>query len=84
METEIQSKVLGYFAEHADFQKMTEAQRLSFFYLDSGMIDSLGIIEFVTYLEETFDVQLTAEDMQTAEFRTLGGIVELIKAVKGR
>ena len=48
------------------------------------MIDSLGIIEFVTYLEDAFDMQLTAEDMQTAEFRTLGGIIELIKAVKAR
>jgi acyl carrier protein len=51
----------------------------SFNYIDTGYIDSMGLIKFVVELEEKFNVQISDDDMMTPEFRTIGGLVEIIK-----
>lgn len=47
-------------------------------YLSSGHIDSMGIIKFIMNIEEKYDIELTDEDIQSGEFRTIGGIAYLI------
>lgn len=50
-----------------------------FRYLDSGHIDSLGLIKFIFELEERFDVTLSSEDIQSKEIGTVAGLVSLIE-----
>jgi acyl carrier protein len=44
-------------------------------YLDEGIIDSLGIVMMVTELEDSLGVSFSAEDMQSYEFQTIGGLI---------
>ncbi|HNV69526.1 MAG TPA: acyl carrier protein [Candidatus Ozemobacteraceae bacterium] len=48
-------------------------------YLDRGHVDSLGLIKFIFEIEEEFQIQLTPEDTQSDEFRTIGGLAAMIR-----
>lgn len=60
----------------------TEEALLSCEYLEQGIIDSMGLIEMITTLEETLKFRFSAEDFQKFEFRTIGGLIELICQLK--
>ena len=45
---------------------------------ESGVIDSMGIIELIVFIEEQFDIKLDAIQMSANNFRTLGTICTLI------
>ena len=83
MENQIQSKILEYFSQNGNFAPgISDDEKLDAFYLDSGVIDSLGIIELVVFLEETFSVQFSSDDMQSSDFRTIRGLMKLINKLK--
>lgn len=42
--------------------------------LESGIVDSLGILDIVAFLEETFSIQLSDEDMVADHFETVHSI----------
>ena len=55
-------------------------QALALDYLQSGLLTSLEIVEFVAALEDHFGIQFSEADMQDPRFTTIGGIAELIVA----
>jgi len=50
----------------------------SFNYVDSGYVDSLGIIKFVVEIESFYDIEISESDMEFSEFKTVGGLVSII------
>ncbi len=50
----------------------------SFNYIDSGYVDSLGIIKFIVDIESHYDIEITEQEIESPEFRTVGGVVEII------
>ena len=59
-----------------------DAEVLACAYLDSGIIDSLGIINMVSEFESKLAIQFSAEDMQSYEFQTIGGLIGLIDRLR--
>lgn len=51
----------------------------TFNYIDSGYIDSIAIIKFAVELESKFNIEITDDDIISKEFKTVGGLVSLIK-----
>lgn len=47
--------------------------------LTSGAIDSLGILDLVTFLAERFGVELSDEDFDPANFETIGQLVGFVE-----
>jgi len=47
--------------------------------LTSGAIDSLGILDLVTFLAERFGVELSDEDFDPANFETFGQLVGFVE-----
>lgn len=45
---------------------------------DSGFVDSAGVVELIAFLESTFEVELTEEDLFGDQFTTINGISGLI------
>lgn len=45
---------------------------------EAGLIDSFGFIELVGFLEETFGVKLTDDDLASSETATLAGTTRLV------
>jgi acyl carrier protein len=59
-----------------------EAKQRSFEYLEKGLLDSFGIIEMITEFEGRFEIQFSPEDLQSLEFRTIGGLVDMIERLR--
>ncbi len=49
-----------------------------FNYIDTGYIDSMALLKFIVELEQEFDVQISDEDMISKEFKTIGGLANII------
>lgn len=50
----------------------------SFSYIDKGYVDSIGVIKFVLDIESQFEIEISESDLESTEFRTVGGIVSII------
>lgn len=46
--------------------------------LDSGIIDSLGILDIVTFLEEGFGISVSDEDLSPENFDSVGALVRFV------
>jgi len=74
---EIKDFILKYISKKGKLPKDIDVDKFN--YIDTGYIDSMGLIKFVVELERKFDVQITDDDIMLPEFRTIGGLVESIK-----
>ena len=55
-----------------------EGELMGCHYLDAGIIDSLGLVMMITDFEKNFGIAFLAEDMQSYEFLTVGGLVAIV------
>jgi acyl carrier protein len=46
--------------------------------LESGLVDSLGVLQVVTFLEQTFSIKVSDEDLVPDNFQTIDTITALI------
>ncbi len=51
--------------------------------LTTGLIDSLGIMKLIAFLEEKFEVSIPSEDMTIENFLTIETIENYIKGLNG-
>jgi len=73
---EVSSWVVNWFSSRGKLRcDPQEALRID--YLQSGLLTSLEIVEFVSDLEVHFAVQFSESEMQDPRFSTIGGIAEL-------
>jgi acyl carrier protein len=49
-------------------------------WLESGLIDSLGILDLVHFLEEEFTVQVTDEELLPDNFQSLQAVAAFVRA----
>jgi acyl carrier protein len=46
--------------------------------VDSGLIDSLALLQIITYLEETYDLDFRDRGISPGDLRSVGAILDLI------
>jgi acyl carrier protein len=51
--------------------------------LESGIVDSLGILRILAFIDETFGVDLASDEIRLENFRTIRSICELIERAQG-
>jgi D-alanine--poly(phosphoribitol) ligase subunit 2 len=49
--------------------------------LESGLVDSIGMVELILHLEERFDVSLPMDALEIDDFRSIRRIADLITRV---
>jgi acyl carrier protein len=50
--------------------------------LDSGIIDSTGVLEVIAFLEETFQIEVADEEMLPENLDTIGRIARFVERKK--
>lgn len=50
--------------------------------IDDGILDSFDIISIVSDLNDEFDVDITADELEPENFNSVDAIVELIKSLQ--
>jgi acyl carrier protein len=78
-DSNVKEKVLAFLRSKGEIPGQTEEEQLAFEYIDNKLIDSLGIVIMVLTFEEEFGIFFEPEDMQSMEFRTIGGLISLIE-----
>jgi acyl carrier protein len=48
-------------------------------WLESGMIDSLGILDLVHFLEEEFSLRITDDELMPEYFESLEAVTEFVQ-----
>jgi acyl carrier protein len=74
----IQKRIADFFLNDEDLaavQDIATDESL----VTSGLIDSIGILKLVAFIEEEFDIELDADDVNVANFDTLESIAKLIE-----
>lgn len=52
-------------------------------FFENGIIDSTGVLELVSFIEETFDIKVTNEELIPDNLDSLNKIVPFIKRKRG-
>jgi acyl carrier protein len=47
--------------------------------IDSGIVDSLGILKILAFLDETFGVDLSSEEIKPAHFKDIRSICAMVE-----
>ena len=81
----VKEEVLRFFKANAlkPLSGDTEADYLACYYLDIGIIDSIGIVKMIMEFEEKFNIHFDADCMQSYEFQTVGGLIQIIERIRG-
>jgi acyl carrier protein len=70
--------VRDFFARNGGSPLPDGKEGLDVHYLDIGLIDSFGIIAMISDFESELGITFTAEDMQSYEFQTVGGLIGIL------
>ena len=60
----------------------TKKKILNFRYLDVGFIDSIQIMSLIISIEKTFKIKISARDTESNDFRTVKGLIKIIKKME--
>jgi len=52
--------------------------------LESGIVDSIGIVQFASFLESTFDIVIDDEDIVPENFETMTSIAAFVDRQRGQ
>ena len=79
MTKEVFSFIISLLEKHGPIPAKTDEERMAYRYLEVAHIDSFGLNEFIMEIEDQFNIALSPKDTQSEEFRSVGGLVQLIK-----
>lgn len=68
-------QILQEVRHDVDFEKETKL-------IDDGILDSFDIIAVVSELNENFEIEITADELEPENFNTLGAVVELVESLQ--
>jgi acyl carrier protein len=75
---DVSGRIRGFIAEEIMFEERSVALSDDTPLL-SGIMDSLGLLQLVAFLEEEFEVEVDDADMTADHFRTVGDIERLVR-----
>lgn len=75
---EVAARLRSFLLEHFPAARRAELRDDSPL-LESGIVDSLGILELVNFVHEAFGVTVSDEDLQPENFRSLGQLAAFVE-----
>ena len=68
-------QILQEVRQDVDFEKETKL-------VDDGILDSFDIISIVSELDDQFDIDITADELEAENFNSLEAIVALVESMQ--
>lgn len=56
-----------------------DVDMLTLNYIESGYIDSLGMIQFIATLEDEFNITFTDDDLANPDIKVVGKLIKLVE-----
>jgi acyl carrier protein len=57
---------------------LEEIEILKLNFIEEGFIDSYSLIHLISDIESQFKIQFNPEDLESEEFKTIGGLINII------
>ncbi len=82
---DIEGTVTSFIVENFLFGAVEDAPRRDASFMDSGLIDSTGILEVVTFLEDSYQLEVDDDELTPENFDSVANIARyvLTKTEKG-
>ncbi|GLI39248.1 acyl carrier protein [Geobacter hydrogenophilus] len=74
----IETQLITYFKETLDADVSAGTPLI-----EQGIIDSMGVMELITFIQQTFDVEFDVDDMTVEKLGTVTAISRLITSKRG-
>lgn len=68
-------QILQEIRQDVDFEKETKL-------IDDGILDSFDIISIVSELNDNFEIEITADELEPENFNTLDAVVALVESLQ--
>lgn len=78
----MKAKIINYITEKLANNELEEELEVEDDLLGSGLIDSLGMMKLILFIETEFQVQIPPEDMTIENFMTVGHITSYLENKK--
>ncbi len=78
MKERILEFILDYLQREYDLPE--DADLAEFNFVETGYVDSVGLVEFVAVIEDEFEIEFTDEELQADGFKVIGSLVSMIQA----
>ena len=75
----IRNWIADWFQRRGKHLPLTDLAVADIDYLDSGLMDSVMMIEFIMDLENEFRIRISSRNMADPRFSKLAGLVEIIE-----
>jgi len=82
MTDDIEERVRGYITQNFLLAQSDTLFENDTSFLESGIIDSSGVLEIIAFIEHDFDVQITDEEMIPENLDSVNNIVQMITRKK--
>ena len=79
MKAPVQEWLTDWFVSRTKIGKQPRETLLTVDYFEAGWLTSMEVVEFVTEIEQRFNLQFSDRDMQDARFVSIAGLTELIR-----
>jgi len=79
---EIKSFVLEYLQR--EYSLPDNIDVMSFNYIDTGYVDSIGLVQFIVSLEDEFNIEFSDEDLTNPDIKVIGSLIKLINDKIGK
>ena len=73
----IRGFITEYLQKEYSFPEGTEVDAINF--VESGYIDSIGLVKFVVELEDEFEIEFTDEELKSHTFKITGELIGLVE-----
>jgi acyl carrier protein len=79
MQSDISASIRKFINENFLFREGLEAIADDASFLDAGIIDSTGVLELVSYLEDTWGITVADDEMLPENFDSIRGIAAYLQ-----
>jgi acyl carrier protein len=82
-EREAEEHIVGYLSRLPGWARLEQARKASLGLLKGRVLDSVSLLEFATFLETRFGIEIPPEDITEENFDSIEGVVRYLRA-RGR
>ena len=80
---EIYNRLRNFIITEMEWKGSPEQLTQDYGLIENGIVDSLGLLMLVSFVEDQFGVQFSLEELIPANFETIGVMVRLIQRKRG-
>ena len=84
MARELEQEVRGFIVENFLFGQVDNGLQDSDSLLERGIIDSTGVLEIVSFLEENYEIQVEDEELIPENLDSINNVIEYISKKRGK